>query len=297
MIFDNSQDCIDFDVKYNHDILQFFVDQCDQTSCNSFTDGNVVGDTVEKLLNELETALSLSNSITQDLCNLGFAQRHNRLDYLDQDFLNDQHAVWVNSQKIQIDIDKLRFSDNAKASKLGWRLHDQYPDDIRSVSLAEAMAKLGYIYPYEELNLSVHRLESFFSHKIEYKSDQKWKVFDNPFQQTMVSNNDVVNFGFGYTYVGRQYYNKWQNFDTALRYPDHYNYETLEFAFQINLARPQTIGYSPEFLEWCSRRQVRPISTQIPIANAVDLDKNLKYYRTILYTNSRQGNRSKIILH
>ncbi len=159
------------------------------------------------------------------------------------------------------------------------------------------MIKLGYIYPYEEVNLTVHRLERYFAKDIEYKSDTKWQVFDNPFSSTMVSNNDVVNFSFGYTYVGRQYYNKWQFYDTNLSCVDHYNYETLEYAFQLNLDRPQTIPYSKEFLEWCTQHQVLPITTQIPIANAVDINKHLKYYRILLYTNSRASNRARLVIH
>ena len=145
--------------------------------------------------------------------------------------------------------------------------------------------------------MTVHRLEKFFASNIEFKADTKWQVFDNPFVNSMVTNNDILNFSFGYTYVGRQYYNKWQYYDTNLDCVDHYNYETLEFAFQINLDRPQTIPYSKEFLKWCHDKNVPAISCQIPIANAVDLEKNLKYYRTILFKNSQAGNRAKLVIH
>ena len=203
----------------------------------------------------------------------------------------------MQSQQNIVDIDKLRFSQDKTVSQLGWRLHDLYPDEIRQIRLAEAMQKLGFIFPYEEVNMTVHRLESFFAKDIEFKSHSKWQVFDNPFQDTMISNNDVVNLSFGYTYVGRQYYNKWQYFDTDLDCIDHYNYETLEYAFQINLDRPQTVPYSKEFLKWCQDKKVPPIACQLPIANAVDLEKNLKYYRTILYKNSKARNRAKLLIH
>jgi hypothetical protein len=159
------------------------------------------------------------------------------------------------------------------------------------------MIKLGLIFPYEEVNTTVHRLESFFIKPLEFKADTKWQVFDNPFLDSMISNNDIVNFGFGYTYVGRQYYDKWQYFDTNLDCIDHYNYETLEYAFQINLDQPQTIPYSKEFLKWCQDKKVPAIARQIPIANAVDLEKNLKYYRTILYKNSQAGNCATLSIH
>jgi hypothetical protein len=113
----------------------------------------------------------------------------------------------------------------------------------------------------------------------------------------MISNNDVVNLSFGYTYVGRQFYNKWQYWDTDLEFVDHYNYETLEYAFQLNLARPQTIPYSKEFIHWQHQKGVKAITTQIPIANIIDLGKNLKYYRTMLYKNSKAKNRATLLLH
>jgi hypothetical protein len=297
LVFDQSGDSIEFDVIHNREIFEYFVNQSDKNVCNSFSDDSVVGDTVTKLLNELHNAVSLTNTMSQKLCGVKFAENNDRVDYLDQKFLNRQHEQWVLSQYQEIDIDVLRFSHNKDASELGWTLHDHYPDHIRKIRLAEAMIKLGYIFPYEEVNLTVHRLESYFASNIEFKSDLKWQVFDNPFQSTMISNNDRVNFSFGYTYVGRQYYNKWQYFDTDLECIDHYNYETLEYAFQVNLDRPQTIPYSKEFLDWCRSRGLPSISTQIPIANAVDLEHNLKHYRTILYKNSLSGNRASIKIH
>jgi hypothetical protein len=110
-----------------------------------------------------------------------------------------------------------------------------------------------------------------------------------------VSNNDIVNFSFGYTYVGRQYYDKWQFFDTELECNDHYNYETLEWAFQINLDRPQTIPFSKEFLLWSEQKQVKPISRQIPIGNVINLEKDLHKYRKMLYTNSKNNNQVKLL--
>lgn len=297
LVFDQSGDSIELNVINNHEIFEYFVNQSVKNTCNSFSDHSVIGDTVTKLLNELHNSLSLTNTLSQKLCGIKFHENHDRIDYLDQKFLNRQHEQWVLSQYQEIDIDGLRFSHNKDISKLGWILHDHYPDHIRKIMLAEAMIKLGSIFPYEEVNMTVHRLESYFASDIEFKSDLKWQVFDNPFQSTMISNNDKVNFSFGYTYVGRQYYNKWQYFDTDLECADHYNYETLEFAFQVNLDRPQTIPYSKEFLDWCQSRGVPPISTQIPIANVVDLEHNLTHYRTILYSNSRLENKASISIH
>ena len=158
------------------------------------------------------------------------------------------------------------------------------------------MEKLGYIYPYREVNLGVHNLERGFT-QLEFKADSKWQVFNNPFLNTMITNNDKVNFSFGYTYVGRQYYNKFRFFDTKLECPDHFNYENLEFAFQLGLDMPETIPFSKEAQAWASEHGSKLIAEQIPIANIVDLENKLFEYRKMLYRNSRDNNRAQIILH
>lgn len=295
LVFDNSGDHIGFEVIANHELIGYFIDRA-QKEDQCFSDDLVVHKSVSKLLQDINWSLCKSNEVLHDLVGQNFPQSDNLIDYLDQRVLNQQHCVWVHSQKKIIDIDSLRLSDHPTRSKLGYALQDLYPDEIRQVKLAEAMAKLGYLFAYEEVNMTVHRLEMFFSRPIEYKSKEKWRVFDNPFVDSYHSTTDQVNFSFGYTYLGRQYYNKWQFFDTELEFDDHYNYEQLEWAFHMNLGRPQTVSFSPEFLEWCRSRNVNPVATQLPIANAKDLEKNLTVYRQMLYRNSRDSNKAKLFL-
>jgi hypothetical protein len=78
---------------------------------------------------------------------------------------------------------------------------------------------------------------------------------------------------------------------------DHYNYETLEYSFNLNLQQPETVAFSPEFLAWCNQHNRRPMAKQVPIANVIGLDKHLTEYRKILYNNSRANNFASIILH
>jgi len=293
LVFDNSWDVIPFETVYNHDMIAWFINKSNTDDHNSF-ELHALADRCSKLLTEIHWAVSKTNEVMWLLCGVRFAENDNRYDYLDQKFLNRQHELWVKSQNFVVDIDQLRYSEIAEQAKIGNRLHDAFPDNIRQIKLAEAMAKLGYIYPYEEVNMAVHRLEKLFALPSEFSANSKWQVFDNAFRSSMISNNDVVNFSFGYTYVGRQYYNKWKYFDTNLECTDHYNYETLEWAFQVNLDRPETVPYSNEFSAWCKTQQVPKLTTQVPIANIVDLEKNLHHYRSILYKNAQLNNRSKL---
>ena len=253
---------------------------------------------LDKKITHLHWAISKTNEVLYFLTGKSFDQHNNLENYLDQDFLNKTHCDWVFSQANTVDIDRLRFSNDSNLAKIGTQLHDQYPDHIRIIKVAAVLEKLGYIYPYEEVNMGVHRLESsFIKTNLEFSADDKWKVFLNPFQDAIISNNDVVNFSFGYTYVGRQYYNKFQHFDNDLKYQDHYNYETLEFSFQLNLQRPQTIAHSPEAVAWAEKNNIPLITEQLPIANIPNLIENLFEYRKLLYRNSRDDNRATIVLN
>ena len=290
LVFKRSGDFITFESKYNADLIKRFILQAASNDYNSFTESGTTSQILDKRLTHCHWALSKTNEVLYDLIGVSFAQNTNLIDYLDQRFLNRQHRDWVFSQQEIVDIDQLRFSSISTQSTIGWKLHDIYPDEIRKVKVAEILKHLGYIYPYEEVNMSVHNLESVFTKNIEYKSNAKWDVVENPYYDSFVSNNDIVNFSFGYTYVGRQYYDKWHYWDTKLENNDHYNYETLEWAFQINLDRPQTIPYSQEFLDWCSTYNVPAVAPQIPIGNIVDLEDNLRKYRTMIYNNSKNNN-------
>jgi hypothetical protein len=296
LVFDKSGDTLPFEVKYNHELFEFFVNQANKQSQNSFENDQEIYKDLDKKITHLHWAVSKTNEVLYDLVAKSFQQHTDLENYLDQQFLNRLHSDWVFSHYDDINIDDLRFSDNIAQARLGSMLHELYPDEIRVVRTAPVMEKLGYIYPFREVNMGVHRLEGSFN-QIEFKADDKWAVFDNPFLDTMVSNNDIVNFSFGYTYVGRQYYNKFKHFDSKLKCPDHYNYETLEFAFQINLSVPETIPFSQEATAWANNQNIKLVAEQIPIANIVDLESKLFDYRKMLYRNSRDNNRAQIILH
>jgi len=283
IVFENSGDTLDYDVVYNHELLEFFINHCNLNNNNRFCNNNNLRHNIRKLITEIHWSLSKINEVLKYLTGKEFKQNDQLLDYLDQNFLNNQHAEWVNSQKEIIDIDSLRFSSDTNKAKLGSKLHEQYPDEIRKVKLAPILEKLGYIFPYEEVNMNVHRLESAFN-LVEYSADNKWENIVNPYKN-FYAGNDETNFSFSYTYVGRQYYNKFINFDDKLEFDDHYNYETLEHSFTLSLAKPQTIPFSKEFIEWTKIHNI-PQITKIPIANLTNLANNLFEYRKLLVRNA-----------
>lgn len=295
LIFNKTGDSIPFEVVENQMLFEYFVDKVNTESINEFGVNFDFAQTIHKNLNTLDFNINKTNEIFYNLTGVRIDRKSNLTDYLDQSVLNNLHADWVNSQKIQIDIDVLRFSDNSDIADLGGQLHHSTPDEIRMLSVADALSKLGYLDWYEDINMSVHRLESILRRNVEFSSVDKWKVFDNPFIDSMVTNNGGCNFGFGYTYLGRQTYDKFINFDDSLSCDDFYNFETLEFSFTLNLGKQQTIPFSKEFLQWSRDNNIKPMGTQVPIGNVVDLNKNLHKYRTILYKNI--NNSASLILN
>jgi len=295
LVFDQSGDYLPFETVSNHELFEFFVEKTNKENQNSFSNKCALFRALDKQITHLHWSISKTNEVLYDLIGKSFDQHSNLENYLDQDFLNKIHFDWVQSQLKTADIDDLRFSNNSRVAVIGNNLHEQYPDEIRVVKTLPMMDKLGYLYPYEEVNLAVHGLESSFTKQnLEFSADNKWKVFDNPFIDSIISNNNITNFSFGYTYVGRQYYNKFKYFDDELKYSDHYNYEQLEFSFQLNLEKPQTIPFSQEAVAWSQKHNVPLITDQLPIANIVDISKNLFEYRKILFRNSRDNNRASI---
>jgi hypothetical protein len=295
LVFDNSGDTLPFEVKYNHELFEYFVEQTNKNNQNLFSDDSVLFKNLDRKITHLHWAISKTNEVLYDLVDIRFDQHTDLENYLDQAFLNSIHSDWVFSHQHTVDIDRLRFSSNLSRAKLGSQLHTMYPDNIQFPNVAPVLEKIGYIYPYQEVNMGVHRLEHSFN-KLEFKADNKWDVINNPFLDRLITNNDVINLSFGYTYVGRQFYNKFRFFDTELEHPDHYNYETLEFAFQLNLSMPETIPFSNEAINWANSQGIKLVAEQIPIANIINLKDNLFEYRKMLYRNSRANNRIKIIL-
>lgn len=295
LLFDNSEEFIPFEVKYNHDLIKYFIDQSKEKNQNSFYVDQQFSTNIDSKISELHYAISKINEVLYQLIGRNIIHHNSLINYLDQNFLNKIHSDWVFSQLEKISIDKLRYNEDKHKSKLGHKLHELYPDEIRIIRLSDALQKLGYIFPYEEVNMGVHRLETCFS-QIEFRADTKWEIFHNPYLDSMITNNDVINLSFGYTYVGRQYYNKFRCFDLDLKYTDNYNYENLEMAFQVNLNQPETIPFSQEAVAWAKKQNIKLVAEQIPIGNAIALDKKLFDYRKILYNNIKQGNRAKLIL-
>lgn len=295
--FSKTGDKLPFEVVSNHDLFRYFVDTANNTGRNIFSFNCPDSSKIEELIFNLHGSIMALNPILDKLINLTFTTYTDFENYLNQSYLNKTHAVWVKSQSKVINIDDIRFSKDPNVAVLGKKLHEMYPDEIRDIRIAEALDKLGHLSTYEDINMTIHYLEGSFNDEfLSLSSAGRYDMFDNPFKESMVTNNDITNFNFGYTYLGRQNYNKWDFFDSNLECDDYYNYETLEFSFNLNLSRPQSIPFSVEFSEWCNKHDIRPVGNQLPVANLIDIEHNLFDYRKIIYRNLKDKNTATIII-
>ena len=295
-VFKNSGDTIEFEVTDNHELLEFFIDRCNNELKNDFSDHNKISKSVNKKITELLWSIGKSNEILWPMAEHYFKVQENILDYLDQTLLNSLHDSWVKTQQVTVEFEKLLNSSDSEKASIGKLLETEYPNNIIKGQITDVLDKLGYLFPYEEVNQNIHRLENAY-HELEFSNADRYNVFDNPFYDSMTSNNNICNFYFGYTYLGRQYYDKFKNFDKDLDFNDHFNYNKLEYTVNISLRNQETIPFSKEFLAWCIKKNVKPIGKQIPFANILNLDDKLFEYRKVLYRNSRDGNTAYLHLH
>jgi len=292
LVFHGSNDSIPFEVFENQTLFEFFLDALDTTGKNCFFTNQLLSQLLDSKLTRISQCLSTVNPVLSALADRNFTIPTN---YFDQKWLSLTHADWVTTQDVVVDIDKLRFSNDVETAKIGQILHNLYPDEIRKIRLAEACANLNIINQYEDINIMIHHIENAFeTRNMEFASDGRYDIINNPYKDSIVTDNGHSNFSFAYTYLGRQLYDRFTTFEDKLELQDHFNFDKLEYTFNLNLQKPERIPFSPEFLSWCKDRNVRPMGMCVPIANIVDLDNNLLEYRTIVYNNIKQNNAASL---
>ena len=87
------------------------------------------------------------------------------------------------------------------------------------------------------------------------------------------------------------------DFNTGWHFDDKVAQKYLLEAIGAPLV-PSFVFYDrKEALNWAASQNIKLVAEQIPIANIIDLETNLVEYRKMLYRNSRDNNRVKIVLN
>ena len=290
LVFENSGDTIPFEVYANHDLFEHFVDQLENTDRNWFSNHLNFSKQVDSKTQVLRRSVAQVNDVLNTLINTQF-QLDNDV-CISQNNLNQLHCAWAKSQENEIDIDALRFSEHTDKNQLGKQLHELYPDNIRTVYLGEVLSKLNLSQAYHLVNIGVHQLESTWQDTdiLTFTSGNRYDKIHHQFEN-LYANNDSCHFSFAYTFVGRQYYDKFLNYDTELQFDDHYNYQYLEHTFNLSLRQKETRPFGNEFLNWCNTNNVPPIGNKLPIANITNLNRlTIHDYVKLLYRNIANDN-------
>ena len=290
IVFDNSGDSLVFDALSleTYGIIEYYVNQLELNHTNKF---NSTQQNIHLTVSAFDQAINKSNSIIGDFTEMPIPTKPFE-DYLDQSFLNQVHAIWVNSQAKVYSISERSQSDNELVRLMARYLHEKFSQD--QIYLRDVLAKLELAEMYGNINVTLHSLERLLN-CVKFKTDN-WIEFDNPFDKSFLTNS-VCNFRISFNHLGRTLYDKWQNFDTALEYNDENSFNQLLGFVEIGLARPQTIKLSPEYTKWCQQRNREPIGEFLNIGNILELDKKLNECRIVLYRNIHSGNSFSIKLN
>lgn len=295
LVFEKTGDFIPIEVIKNHNFFEFYVDTVVKNSDNLFESCDFNTLKIENEVNHLFDQIKKINSILKNLPgSVLLEEPDNFTRKIDQDFLNKNHAIWVKNEFISYNINDLKSSSKLETKKIGEFLYSCCPDGIQTITTGEIFSKYNLLHNFQEINMGIHRTEALFFKNYEYSSLYKWKVFENRFINEIETSNGITNFNIAHTYVGRQSYDKFSHFDTDLKYKDFYNFEKIEYSFNFNLCKPETIPFSKEFLDWSKKHNQKPKGYQIPIGNVVDLESNLTKYRTVLYNNAKSKNKVSI---
>jgi hypothetical protein len=290
LVFEKSGDELIFD-PINYEVAEYYIDNLNQSNNNNFATQYPIGQRISRNISSLQESIGAANKFIHLLTGTEIPS-YTADDILNQQILNRLHAVWVNYNDIEYNIQEHRNSIDPDIKELAERLHHMLPDEIPIISLGTALDKLGLANTYNQINLMLHTLEETFN-TISFRTDN-WFSISNPFLKSILS-NDVCNLRLSFNHLGRTLYNKYIHFDNKLECNDENSYDQLLGFVSIHLQRPQTIELSKEYTAWCRTRDINPTGDFLNIGNLPDIDTRLTEYRQLIYRNTRQNNRLTLI--
>jgi hypothetical protein len=289
LIFQNSGDKI-ICTTDKADLLEYyveFIEKCNANKFNLITKNNTSLN-IDRLLESLKF---INETFFSDLHGK-FTIPLNKLDVLDQTFLNKTHAKWVNNQLKNFDVNKLKHSDFAY--KLA-HLFKNISDDIQQANTAMILCKYDYMNMYNNINELIHSVESGFS-RLRFQADfDNWIEVNNLFPKSYTSNS-LQHVSLSFNHYGRQLYNKYVNWDLDLDHDDENTFDQLLGFINLDLRPAETFDYSLEYKEWCKKHNRIPTGQYLNLGNIENLDTKLHEYRKIIFRNLQAKDKFKIVL-
>lgn len=278
IIFQSSGDTIPLTTD-KPDLLEYYIDFLESNYANRFS--LISNRSVSNLAQLGQTLEKFNASIPGQL--LSFELPDDETGFLDQTLINKLHFEWVQSNHVKFCIEDLK----QKYPDMLQPLFDQISDDIQTVIFSEICYKFNVQEIYSAINQRLHLVERMFN-KMDFQAefDDKWRWIEtkNIFPKNYTSNS-IANLSLKYNHYGRSLYGKFRSFDLDLIHDDENTFNQLLGYVELSLEPPETIDYSPEYLQWCTKIGREPGGVKLNIGNIIDLDKNLLDYRKLLYKN------------
>lgn len=278
VIFQSSGDTIPL-ITDKPDLLDYYIDFLESNSANQFS---LISNRGVSNLSQLhQTLQKFNDSVPGQL--ISFELPDNESEFLDQNLINKLHCEWVHSNHVEFRIEDLK----QRYPYMLRPLFDQISDDIHTVIFSEICYKFDVQEIHAAINQRLHRVEQMFDRMVfQADFDDKWGWIEtqNIFPKTYTSNS-IANLSLKFNHYGRTLYNKFRTFDLGLIHDDENTFDQLLGYVTLSLFPPETINYSPEYLQWCAKIGREPGGTTLNLGNIIDLDKKLLDYRKLLYKN------------
>jgi hypothetical protein len=294
IVFNQTGDVIPFQTVSNAaaEVLCYYVENLNQQQLNNFVATGDYGSTLDLRIKNLHSLLEECNHWMEQVTDQ-LLPTHELSDYLEQQNLNSLHVLWVKLQNKQYVIQERCKKYN---SPLTNKIQELFPDEIPVTTVNNILHKLNLHKTFDQINVDIHNLEDSFKRIIFGVKNKFWVEMPNHFPKDIITNN-ISNFLLTCNHLGRILPNKFENYDIDLSYDDENSYNELLGLVTVRLSRPETIPYSPEYVEWCTKHNRTPIGGCLNIGNIPDLVKNLTKYRKIIFKNTLQNNTFSIQLH
>lgn len=293
LVFDNSGDSIPF-VSDKEDLLIYHLNFLNDQKINSFLPVDNIEIKFKKTLQFVQNTIIQFNETDASEFTGKMPAANEIEDYLNQDLLNLIHYTWVHSNHNEYSFDlikKLNINNRYQC------LLDQLPDDNHIIPASEILYKYGIKELHNNINYSIHKAESMFD-EIKYRGNYDlhwdWKEIKNIFPKNY-SSNSTANLKISFNHYGRTMYDKFLN-QSSTWYDDENTYNQLLGFLTLSLQPSQTIYYSKEYLEWCSKINREPGGYNLNIGNVQNLSEDLTEYRKIIYRNTLSRNRFRLVI-
>lgn len=134
---------------------------------------------------------------------------------------------------------------------------------------------------FHALNRQIHKLEESFCYRLRSREPRR-EI--NPFTNKLFTPG-TYNIELEYVDFGRSSFSKFVNFDLTPNDHELSQWMYIGENISINLVKPYQHEHSSEFITYCAKHSITPVTDKLPLGNLKDVDKTLTYAREVMDRN------------